>query len=78
MTLRPVNNPAAGVAQRTRTGRHFSEMTRRDLGDEEKNYPNCNLANKTRKSVSLLVRVGEGRKSPWLGVAERAIYQRRR
>src|ERR1700681_4060173 len=31
MTLRPVNNPAAGVAQRTRTGRHFSGMTRRDL-----------------------------------------------
>src|ERR1700694_28449 len=51
MTLRPVNNPAAGVAQRTRTGRHFSEMTRRDLGDEEKNYPNCNLANKTRKAL---------------------------
>jgi hypothetical protein len=31
MTLRPVNNPAAGGAQRTRTGRHFSGMTRRDL-----------------------------------------------
>jgi hypothetical protein len=31
MTLRPVNNPAAGVAQRTRTGRHFSKMTRCDL-----------------------------------------------
>src|SRR6202171_3692227 len=31
MTLRPVNNPAAGAAQRTRTGRHFSGMTRRDL-----------------------------------------------
>src|SRR6202011_4440980 len=31
MTLRSVNNPAAGVAQRTRTGRHFSGMTRRDL-----------------------------------------------
>jgi hypothetical protein len=31
MTLRPVNNPAAGVAQRTRTGRHFSGMIRRDL-----------------------------------------------
>jgi hypothetical protein len=31
MTLRPVNSPAAGVAQRTRTGRHFSGMTRRDL-----------------------------------------------
>ena len=69
MTLRSVNNPAAGVAQRTRTGRHFSGMTRRDLGDQEKNYPNCNLANKTRKAFSLLVRVGEGRKSPWLGVA---------
>src|SRR3981081_4612544 len=31
MTLRPVDNPAAGLAQRTRTGRHFSGMTRRDL-----------------------------------------------
>ena len=31
MTLRPVNNPAAGVAQRTRTGRHFSGMRRCDL-----------------------------------------------
>ena len=31
MTLRPVNNPAAGGAQRTRTGRHFSGMSRRDL-----------------------------------------------
>ncbi len=31
MTLRPVNNPAAGVAQQTRTGRHYSGMTRRDL-----------------------------------------------
>src|SRR6202158_2919379 len=31
MTLSPVNNPAAGGAQRTRTGRHFSGMTRRDL-----------------------------------------------
>ena len=31
MTLRSVNNPAAGVAQRTRTGRHFSGVTRRDL-----------------------------------------------
>jgi hypothetical protein len=30
------------------------------------------------ESVSLLVRVGEGRKSPWLGVAGRPIYQRRR
>jgi hypothetical protein len=49
MTLRSVNNPAAGVAQRTRTGRHFSGMTRRDLGDQEKNYPNCNLANKLGK-----------------------------
>src|SRR3982074_2493739 len=53
MTLRPVNNPAAGVAQRRRTGRRFQKMPRRDLGDEEKNYPNCNLANKTRKSFSL-------------------------
>ena len=52
MTLRPVNNPVAGVAQRTRMGRHLSGMTRRDLGDQEKNYPNCNLANKTRKALA--------------------------
>src|ERR1700726_2926185 len=32
-------------------GPHFSGMTRRDLGDQEKNYPNCNLANKTRKAL---------------------------
>jgi len=51
MTLRPVNNPVAGVAQRTRMGRHLSGMTRRDLGDQEKNYPDCNLANKTRKAL---------------------------
>ena len=31
MTLRPVNNSAAGVAQRPRTGRHFSRMSRRAL-----------------------------------------------
>jgi hypothetical protein len=37
-----------------------------------------NLANKTRKALVCASRVGEGRKSPWLGVAGRAIYQRRR
>src|SRR6202171_4318665 len=74
-TLRPVNNPAAGVAQRTRTGRHFSGMTRRDLGDHEK-LSKLQLGKQNSESVSLLVRVGEGRKSPWLGVAGRAIYQR--
>jgi type IV secretory pathway TraG/TraD family ATPase VirD4 len=31
MTLRPVNNSAAGVAQRPRTGRHFSRMSLRAL-----------------------------------------------
>jgi hypothetical protein len=31
MTLRPVNNPAAGSAQWTRTDRHVSRMSRRDL-----------------------------------------------
>src|ERR1700692_3188960 len=31
MTLRPVNNPAAGVAQRTREGPHFFGIPRRDL-----------------------------------------------
>src|SRR6202140_1123308 len=31
MTLRPVNNPAPGVAQRMMTGRHSPGMTRRDL-----------------------------------------------
>ena len=77
MTLRSVNNPAAGVAQRTRTGRHFSGMTRRDLGDQEKNYQTATWQTKLRKR-KFASRVGEGRKSPWLGVAGRAIYQRRR
>src|SRR6202171_822886 len=31
MTLRPVNNPGAGVAHWTRTGRHFAGVTRRHL-----------------------------------------------
>ena len=43
MTLRPVNNPAAGVAQRTRMGRHLSGMTRRDLGDQEKKLSKLQL-----------------------------------
>ena len=78
MTLRPVDNPVAGVAQRTRMGRHLSGMTRRDLGDQEKKLSKLQLGKQNSESVSLLVRVGEGRKSPWLGVAGRAIYQRRR
>ena len=64
MTLRPVDNPAAGLAQRTRTGRHFSGMTRRDLGDQEKKLSKLQLGKQNSESVSLLVRVGEGRKSP--------------
>src|SRR6202035_5234166 len=50
MTLRSVNNPRAEGPQRPGRGRYFL-MTRHDLGDQEKNYPNCNLANQTRKAL---------------------------
>src|SRR3981081_2320039 len=55
MTLRPVNNPAAGVAQRTRTGRHFSGKTRRDLGGSGENRSKLQLGKQNSESVSLLV-----------------------